>query len=242
MRLTRLMRGFVVTCTIMVITMIFPGISFADIVQYEMVFRIDVDNSNYGNYNLQSCGANCFQTDPKVGNIYYGSFSFDNSQLINPQYVSGSTSFVAIKLSSFRLDIAGLVWDMSKPWTTPGGSAFAGFRYDANINFSKDTTWFEMDNGALTRWTGGVYGGADPPFVDTGGLLGVNSDFFQGSTTGWVPYGEWWFLTGQRRGDHVALPGPGTFHHPAFRLCSPGVGWLEMEKEVAPGAGFGAPF
>lgn len=208
MRLTRLMRGFVVTCTIMVITMIFPGISFADIVQYEMVFRIDVDNSNYGNYNLQSCGANCFQTDPKVGNIYYGSFSFDNSQLINPQYVSGSTSFVAIKLSSFRLDIAGLVWDMSKPWTTPGGSAFAGFRYDANINFSKDTTWFEMDNGALTRWTGGVYGGADPPFVDTGGLLGVNSDFFRAVQLAGYPTGNGGSSLGNVEGTMSLSPVP----------------------------------
>jgi hypothetical protein len=139
----------------------------ADTIEYMITFTTETvdlgpyyelpDDSRYTVYQNR-----VFQTDPTVGDTYYGYFTFDSSQLINPpeDVAIGIPGIYIIQLTSFYLDVAGLIYDMNAPFPS---SAFAEFYEpcDVNDNCYPDATEFTINNGILTGWYGGVAGEDD---------------------------------------------------------------------------------
>lgn len=91
---------------------------------------------------------------PSTADTFYsGSFVVDDSIL-------GSDGInKAGVVSAFRIDFGSFVWDMND-----ATSQFAGFRGPDGLGAS--SPGFDVVDGQITNLRGGVFGGADFPFVD----------------------------------------------------------------------------
>lgn len=94
--------------------------------------------------------------DPRVqvGESYFGSFTVDDSILAT----DGINKVGSV--SSFTIVFEDVVWSMTEPSPL---SEFVGFRGPNGFGAAPG---FDVVNGQLANLRGGVYGGADIPFVD----------------------------------------------------------------------------
>jgi hypothetical protein len=98
-----------------------------------------------------------------VGDVYWGTFTSDDSVLL----MDGDE--VPGLFSAFRVQLGGLVWDMSD-----AGSAFSGFRgplvYGGSASLGAPSPGVRVSGGEIVDLYGGVHGSDDIPFVDFGGV------------------------------------------------------------------------
>lgn len=97
-------------------------------------------------------GLEAFAFEPARGDHFHALLSLDDAALLS------DGEHVAVGLDGFRLEIAGLVWDRDD-----ASSSFRGFR---GPGLGSVSPVLISAGGALTGLKGGVYGGADYPFVD----------------------------------------------------------------------------
>jgi hypothetical protein len=128
---------------------------FADPITYQIALTVTARDASGSSSPLPN---RTFTTVPEIGDTLHGTFSLDNSIL----QTDGTKNGVA--LSSFRIEIGGIVWDMLHPLSSaPDATAFQGFR--GMFGFSSSPS-FVVNGGEITQIVGGVYGGADVPFID----------------------------------------------------------------------------
>lgn len=85
--------------------------------------------------------------------VYSGTFVVDDS-ILGSDGINKTGS-----VSAFRIDFGSFVWDMND-----ATSQFAGFRGPDGLGAS--SPGFDVVGGQITNLRGGVFGGADFPFVD----------------------------------------------------------------------------
>lgn len=95
-----------------------------------------------------------FGCDNAVGDVHIGFFSVDSTLL----GMEGDN--LPAGVSNFVLSINDVVWDQANP---DPASSFSGFRDTLGFAASFDV---DVHGGSITDVIGGVYGGADVPFVD----------------------------------------------------------------------------
>ena len=108
---------------------------------------------------------------PEVGKAYSGSFIVDDALLSQT-----GTNLPGV-LTSFRLQIESLVFDMSRPAlefdddAVDRGSFFLGFRGPCATGncIGAPSPGFDVANGTIIGLRGGVFGPGDSAFVDFGG-------------------------------------------------------------------------
>lgn len=93
-------------------------------------------------------------TENVIGGTYHGLFAIDSSIL-----GTDGTQQQGAPLIFFTLQIADDIWS----YHLPNNNAFAGFRGPGDFSYEPG---FNIANGRLIGMCGGVYGGADIPFVD----------------------------------------------------------------------------
>jgi hypothetical protein len=95
--------------------------------------------------------------DPRiqVGNVYFGSFTVDDSIL------SADGLNLAGVISAFRISIEEIVWDSA---VASAQNVFHGFR-GPNGLFSP-SPGFDVASGEIVNLRGGVFGESDFPFID----------------------------------------------------------------------------
>jgi hypothetical protein len=117
----------------------------ASFVSYGIDFTVEYAFSGPGYASL----------DPRVaiGNIYTGSFSVDSAILAQ------DAINVAGDVGAFSISMEDVSWVMGNPF-----SSFAGFRGPGGQGAA--SPGFDVVGGQITNLRGGVFGGADFPFVD----------------------------------------------------------------------------
>jgi hypothetical protein len=97
-------------------------------------------------------GFEAFSFMPARGDLFHAQIAFDDAAL------AADGTHTGVGLGGFRLEIAGLTWDPSD-----AASSFRGFR---GPGLGAISPVLISSGGMLTGLQGGVYGGADYPFVD----------------------------------------------------------------------------
>lgn len=119
-------------------------------VTYQLDFIVDTTFNTHG--GPFSPGLDHFTYQPAVGDVFHALVTVDDAAL------SVDGDHAGVPLEGFRLEMAGLAWDPNDP-----SSVFFGFRGPAIGSVSPILV---SSGGVLTGLKGGVYGGADVPFVD----------------------------------------------------------------------------
>lgn len=160
-----------------------PMTSYSSVMEYRIEFMID-GVSVYDPYPpISREGLPLFQEEPLLGEVYFGRFSFEESQAVN------SALYLDILVSSFRMEMEGLVWDPFYTGEVLGSSLYYSNgpmeSYDPalGMNVMSGLMTLSFENGVITNWYGQM-GGGDAPYIGAWGSRFTASDghaYVQGS-------------------------------------------------------------
>jgi hypothetical protein len=106
-------------------------------------------------YTMGAMATSSLGTQVAVGNTYYGSFAVDDTLL------AADGMNLAGSVSAFNITMEDVSWTLGAP--SPA-SEFAGFRGPGGLGAA--SPGFDVQGGQIVNLRGGVFGGADYPFVD----------------------------------------------------------------------------
>ena len=121
----------------------------------------------------------CWNPRPAVGRTYGGFFTVDDDVLSKTGINSGT-------LTAFSIQIENIIWDAFVGHPPGVNNQFVGFRGPipgcstcGNFELFAPSPGFDVENGTIVALVGGVFGGADFPFVDfLSGSFGANDGTF----------------------------------------------------------------
>ena len=147
--------------------------SWSTPVTYELRFRV-TQVTQWWNAGNPADKPDLFDYKPTLGEVFAGLCTLEDSTLA----VDGMDRTGG--LISLELELAGLRWSYDK--VAGKSSTLQGFRSSQGMGAASPS--FHVVGGELVGWEGGVYGPADPPFVDFFGTGFTAQDVGGASFTG----------------------------------------------------------
>jgi len=146
---------------VLLLLILTPAFAGATAVHYTITYTVD---ALFGPQVEAFPGAfGHFDQLPQVGDVYYGSFDVDSSELLP------GTGVTDLHIQNFYTKAESLEWDENRlDGFTPSPatpSVMRGFR-SPGVGFSSSIQEARFIDGTLVGLSSGVFGAADYPFID----------------------------------------------------------------------------